>query len=343
MTNDPAIEWLLANAPTGGNTLWLCDEHFYNQSARLPNDHNEYITNRFDIARQLKGADLPCHFNDFDVRHIADYSRDAIVYRISKEKPVVHHVIEQAAKKLKPSGLLLIAGLKSEGAKSILEHAAKTLGAAKGTRKEGLAYCAILSSQAEKISTSSNYSELRTHPILPQYFTKPGQFGWQKVDAGSEFLISTLESQTAIQQAGSLLDLGCGYGFLALESLNRVLTHRPATIVLTDNNAAALVCAQKNTEYLAQCDVIAADVGDEVRGQFDLIVCNPPFHQGFQLSGDLTDRFLTSTKRLLKQGGHAYFVVNAFIPLESKAHKHFEYVNLIANNNQFKVVELKHF
>lgn len=341
MTHDPALEWLLAKAPQAEKTLWLCDEHFYGEADRLPAGANHrYLTNRYDIARQLTRKGLHCDFNDFDFSAIEDQSQDAVIYRLSKEKPVVHHVIQQAARKLKAGGRLRIAGLKNEGAKSLLEYAAKTLGTAKATRKEGLAYCAELPVQTLTSRADDNYSQLQAHPKLDGYLTKPGQFGWQKVDAGSAFLIATLQAQEETFKAASLLDLGCGYGYLALEMLNRVLPAQPETIVLTDNNAAALRSAQANSQHLPQCQVIAADAGDEVTGLFELIVCNPPFHQGFQLSGDLTDRFLASAQRLLHPHGSACFVVNAFIPLESKAQHLFNRVVTLANNRQYKVVRL---
>ena len=112
---------------------------------------------------------------------------------------------------------------------------------------------------------------------------------------------------------------------------------------LTDNNAAALHVARHNCELNnINADVIAADAGDQIQQTFDLILCNPPFHQGFSVDGDLTDKFILSTKRLLARHGTALFVVNQFIPLERKARQHFRQVNILANNGSFKLVTLGH-
>jgi 16S rRNA (guanine1207-N2)-methyltransferase len=80
-------------------------------------------------------------------------------------------------------------------------------------------------------------------------------------------------------------------------------------------------------------------------GPFNLILCNPPFHQGFSVESALTDKFLNSTQRLLAKKGTAYFVVNAFIPLESKAERVFAKhpsatIAVVANNKQFKVIRI---
>ncbi|MBT5796341.1 MAG: methyltransferase, partial [Porticoccaceae bacterium] len=56
--------------------------------------------------------------------------------------------------------------------------------------------------------------------------------------------------------------------------------------------------------------------------------------------GDMSDKFLRATKRLLSSSGRALFVVNTFIPLERSAKKHFRSVEVLANNGSFKLIAL---
>ena len=134
-----------------------------------------------------------------------------------------------------------------------------------------------------------------------------------------------------------VLDLGCGYGFLSIASQHLNIKHN----TLTDNNAAALISAQHNCRQLGlSAEIIASDAGQQIDRKFDLILCNPPFHQGFSIDGDLTDKFLANAKRLLSTQGTAYFVVNQFIALEKKAQPHFKSIKLIAQNKSFKVIAL---
>src|SRR5690606_9948663 len=76
--------------------------------------------------------------------------------------------------------------------------------------------------------------------------SKPGLFGWNKIDQGSEFLIQSLPAMlgTMPRPPASLLDLGCGYGYLTLMTKDLPLQGR----VLTDNNAAALFTARHNCD-----------------------------------------------------------------------------------------------
>jgi 16S rRNA (guanine1207-N2)-methyltransferase len=182
-----------------------------------------------------------------------------------------------------------------------------------------------------------------THSAELTLWSKPGIFGWQKLDAGSAFLIEHLGSvwQTEPRR---VLDLGCGYGYLTAMAARR---WRNAEFTATDNNVAAVAACARNLQMenirggaiVADCAAtISATTIDE---SFDAILCNPPFHQGFDVENELTMRFLLATKRLLRRGGRALFVVNQFIALERKATTLFSNVEVVARNRSFKLVMLE--
>ncbi len=340
--NDPALAWLIAQ-PSTDLSVWLCDEHFYGAENFLPKGHDHfYVCNRYDIVQRMHAAGLNTVFSDFADADLPD-TINTLYYRVSKEKPVVHRALNIAANKLTDGGRLHISGLKNEGAKNHLDKAATLLGCAKATQKSGLAYSASLVRQqpVHQALDDSNYAQLRPIAKAPHLASKPGQFGWQKVDQGSEFLLQTLAEHEALAHTQSLLDLGCGYGFLALTACQQLLPTTPAKITLTDNNAAALLSAGHNCQQLGvNAEIIAADCGDQVKDRFDTLLCNPPFHQGFGISQDLTERFLKSAAQHLQPDGHAWFVVNSFIPVEDKAKPYFAQQTTVANNKQFKVIHL---
>ena len=88
-------------------------------------------------------------------------------------------------------------------------------------------------------------------------------------------------------------------------------------------------------------EVVADAVARQLAPGFDLILCNPPFHQGFSVDAALTDKFLRQTRRLLSAGGVAVFVVNQFIPLERAAEKYFRRIETAARNQSFKLIRLE--
>ena len=106
---------------------------------------------------------------------------------------------------------------------------------------------------------------------------------------------------------------------------------------------AALAAAEKNiTANNIVGRIQASDAGDQVSDKADVILCNPPFHQGFSVDGDLTTRFLKNTKRLLHKHGFAFFVVNQFIPVEKKAAAIGLFSETLDTQEGFKFVVLSH-
>lgn len=345
MTDAPTT-WLLQKILTNASTqsIWFSDENVLN---KLPDAQSwqkkpALITNRWDIAQQATQLGFNAQFNDFDLTSIADNSVDHIFYRISKEKAVTHHLINQAQRILKPNGTLWISGQKNEGVKTYIEKASTLFGCEKSIQKNGMSYSSQLSKRNNtgELLNDENYYELRECFDInnASVLSKPGQFGWNKIDQGSEYLISEVMPLLSTINIEHCLDLGCGYGYLTIASQDLSIKQH----TLTDNNAAALATAKANcTRLHINADVIAGDAGAQLQNRFDLILCNPPFHQGFSVDGDLTDKFLRNAAKLLTENGVAYFVINQFIALEKKALPFFKHVNLIAQNKSFKVIELR--
>lgn len=352
MTDAPTT-WLLEQIRQHATTqsLWFSDENVLHQlpDAQAWPQKPALISNRWDIAEHAKHLGFNAEFNDVDLSKIADNSVDHIFYRISKEKAVTHHLINQAQRVLKPLGVLWMSGQKNEGVKTYIEKASALFGCGKNIQKDGMSYSSQLVKKDnntepshEKLLNDENYRELRECLSInnKSVLSKPGQFGWNKLDQGSEFLIEQVTQILAIEKRSfeHCLDLGCGYGFLTIASQHFPIRQR----TLTDNNAAALITARANCIHLnIAAEVIADDAGEQLPKHFDLILCNPPFHQGFSVDGDLTDKFLRNAAKQLTENGVAYFVVNQFIALEKKALPYFTQINLIAQNKSFKVIELR--
>jgi len=341
---------------TGKKTLCIADENLLGQVTQLQ-QHPQLtlISNRWDIAKQAQNAGINSHFSDMDFSHIEDASLEQIVYRVSKEKPLVNHVIREAFRVLALGGQLHISGEKGDGTKTYIEKAGKLFGEKVPAQKNGSFYLGSVvkkqtqaDAKALKALDDKHYHELREIGELAgqPLYSKPGQFGWNKLDRGSELLIELADDYLSHLkvQPKSLLDLGCGYGYLTLNSLRWTSIERRTA---TDNNAAALLSVSKNSQqHSAPIQVISDDCGESITDTFDLILCNPPFHQGFDVDGDLTTKFLKRMQSALNKGGVALVVVNLFIPLERKAKEFpkqsgFSKVDILENNGAFKVIALR--
>lgn len=327
-----------------GSALWLADEH---HAAILPVIAERrpavmLLSNRFDIARQATLLNIATVYNDWAIPEI---SVTEIYLRICKEKPATHHLINQAFTHLPHNGRLIVSGFKDEGIKTYFQKANQLFRNNARLSKHGSLYQGFVVKSAKVAGPpldTRNYDAIRPVATLcgKPVFSKPGVYGWNKIDQGSAFLVEFLQHMwnECPPTVNSVLDLGCGYGYLSLAMANQSIQRR----VATDNNAAATACARFNAhEWGLPIQVVDADCGDAINDWFDLILCNPPFHTGFDVDSALHDRFLQAASVRLSKNGTAFFVVNSFLALEKKAAGYFGKTSLLANNGKFKILQFQ--
>ncbi len=346
--SDEALLQLLQHASDDRQpVLLILDEH---DAVLPPPQHpdSRALSNRFDICTSARRQGWPCSFSDFwlNAELLAGCRR--ALYRVSKEKRVVEHVLQGLWLLLPVNGELHLAGYKGEGIKTFARRAAAAwdceVTLERGDGNLHLYSFTKLSERAEPLQ-SGDYHGLQTIGEWQgcAVYSKPGVFAWDRFDAGSVFLLGYLPKLLQRGNPGQqrALDLGCGSGLLALALVQAGFRE----VIATDNNAAAIRACEFNLQQLAQDQqalVVADDCGASLRGSFDLILCNPPFHQGFEVEQTMTDRFLEASLRVLKAGGVALFVVNSFIPIERKAAAWFGKVEKVADNKLYKLVLLSH-
>ena len=142
------------------------------------------------------------------------------------------------------------------------------------------------------------------HVILPDVHlelgTDSGVFSPRRLDPGTRLLLDVAPPPP---QAGRILDLGCGYGPLALAAAARAPR---ASIWAVDVNARALELTGANATRAGLTNVTCAFPDDRaLPGQFDLIWSNPPVRIGKNALHAMLFRWL----RRLAPGAAAYFVV----------------------------------
>ncbi|MET0378546.1 MAG: hypothetical protein ABW049_06075, partial [Spongiibacteraceae bacterium] len=124
--SDRAFRPLLAAlAPAVADSLWVVDEQLDETLLAMvpPQPGLCVLTNRCDVFRDLQWRGFDIALNDFDFTAWPEASFDRVIYRVSKEKAVVHHVINAALTGLRPGGELWLAGAKNEGIKTYFDKA----------------------------------------------------------------------------------------------------------------------------------------------------------------------------------------------------------------------------
>jgi 16S rRNA (guanine1207-N2)-methyltransferase len=146
--------------------------------------------------------------------------------------------------------------------------------------------------------------------LVVRLATDTGVFGRSVVDPGTRLLL--LEGPP-VPTDGHLLDLGCGYGPIAVALARRAPA---ATVWAVDVNQRALALAARNAAAAGCTNVEVVrpeDVPDEVR--FAAIWSNPPIRVGKEALHELLLRWLPR----LAPGARAALVVHKHLGADSLA------------------------
>ena len=136
--------------------------------------------------------------------------------------------------------------------------------------------------------------------------TGPGMFSPEHVDTGTRILLETVPDPI-----GTVLDIGCGWGPIALAA---AMLNPESVVWAIDVNHRGLELTQRNAERL---DLTNVKVGkpDDVPADvvFDAIWSNPPIRVGKSELHDILDKWIPR----LVPGGVAYLVVAKKLGAES--------------------------
>jgi 16S rRNA (guanine1207-N2)-methyltransferase len=136
-----------------------------------------------------------------------------------------------------------------------------------------------------------------------------GVFAGASVDIGTRAMLAAFDDLPAFETA---VDFGCGTGILAAELKRRRPQARViASDVSADATASALATAQAND---LEVEVVRdRGLATQRDASVDLIVLNPPFHDGGAVSIDGALAMFDEARRVLKVDGQLWTVWNSHL------------------------------
>ena len=136
------------------------------------------------------------------------------------------------------------------------------------------------------------------------FYTSNSVFSKKGVDFGSMLLIETILNENE-DFAGSILDLGCGYGPLGIVAA-KIL--KKSFVTMCDVNERALELSRMNAKENKVDDrikVLASSAFENIKDNYDIIMTNPPIRAG----KDVVFSFYDGAYEHLNKEGRLYVVV----------------------------------
>lgn len=131
------------------------------------------------------------------------------------------------------------------------------------------------------------------------FLTDAGVFSKKMIDYGSQVLLSAL---TDLPAGAKLLDVGCGYGPLGLA----LAKAQGVVPTMVDVNSRAIELARENADKNGlAATILQSDLYEQVTGQFDAIISNPPIRAGKQV----VHAIIEESPQYLVAGGHLTIVI----------------------------------
>lgn len=163
-------------------------------------------------------------------------------------------------------------------------------------------------------------------------------FSGTKSDEGSELLVDALLGLLADDAPESVLDLGCGNGWLLTAAMRASGANTGLGI---DVSKAAVASARETAEANGlEVETILADATDAqaLAGGHDLILLNPPFHQGTTIETDTAAGLMRAAGELLAPGGQVFTVYNSHLDYRDTLERVIGPSEQVARTSKFTVI-----
>jgi 23S rRNA (guanine1835-N2)-methyltransferase len=260
---------------------------------------------------------------------------DVVLIKIPKTLSLLEYQLSQLRNHLHPKSQVIAAGMVKHLSGSMIQAFERFIGPTHTSLAQKKARLVLAEfDPALQVSTPAptQYDIPGTPLKLSSYASV---FSQNKLDMGTGFLLKHFPD---VSECEHIIDLGCGNGALACYAAWK---NPSARISMLDESYLALKSAEGSFH---QCkltnphQIQIADCLDGYEDKADLILCNPPFHEGNQLDSSTAQRMFKGAKRCLQSAGKLAVVGNRHLDYHLTLRKYFGQVSLIASNRKFVVL-----
>lgn len=261
---------------------------------------------------------------------------DLALVLASRHRGLTENRLAEAIARTKQGAPVVVAGGKTDGAASLRKRLAQEI-AIGGHLSKNHGIVFWFPNNADAKAWAAKLKNAATDISRPdgRFRAAPGMFSHDRVDAGSQLLAENLPQNLK----GLAADFCAGWGYLSV-----VLAERASEITgidLYEADHASLEAARTNMASLAPLTPATFHwvdlAAEKVERRYDVVVMNPPFHQGRAADPGIGHAMLRAASGALRAGGQLVMVANRGLPYEPILKASFARANVIARDTTYVV------
>lgn len=265
-----------------------------------------------------------------------DNTSQFVIGRVPKSKRQLAYLLQHLNSWASEDCILLLAGMDKHLSRGQFDLLAEYFGPARfypGVKKARI--------WEAKVDKSLSTPKLKANTLdIPEFKlhmqSGANVFSQDKLDIGTRFF---LENFSTLPSAKIVADLACGNGILGLAYLR---LHPDSQLSFVDESFQAIESTRINLQHHFPQAQACAEAGDGLKAfpdhHFELVLCNPPFHQQNTVSTEIANSLFRDARRCLKPKGEFWVVANRHLGYHSILKSIFGNVSVQASNSKFVIL-----
>lgn len=268
---------------------------------------------------------------------------DVILYRLPKSRSLLNYQLQCLAPLCRDAAQFIGAAMARHIDQNIVSAFAKNIATAKPSLARKKARLIHLDGE---IISESPQSDTKTISLVDHNIVlanRANVFSRDKLDLGSRIMIASLP---VLDTPTHIADLGCGNGVLGISAARQ---WPGAQLHFFDDSFLAVDSAEHNVRQnlgdlaaASSSQFSASDCLHAYRGDdFDLILCNPPFHQDHHVGDQIARQMFRDSHKHLTEGGVLCVVGNRHLGYHVLLKKLFGNCETINSDSKFVVLRAR--
>lgn len=262
---------------------------------------------------------------------------DFVLLKIPKNLSYLEDLLTSVSRHLKPGGALICGLMVKHQTPAVFDLIARFIGPTRTSLAQKKARLIF----AEKIQpeVASRYPIQVKIEGFEQTFTHHSNlFSREKLDIGTRFFLEHLPTGSF----ETILDLGCANGILGIAAKKRC---PDARVLFSDDSRMATLSAEENFKKFFPGAVGGADFiwtncfEKQKPDSVDLVLCNPPFHQGTTVGDFIAHQMFRDSHAALKKGGLLRVIGNGHLHYPKTLERIFGASHVVAKSPKFTIID----